>query len=236
MLVHDPCRPNQGSHGIPYGNFARYHVFSVPACTAGTEDAFGGGCVVLPMASARTEPLRSRCMDAQEPQPLTSTASTASTASGSIDIDPRPATHEGIAVRDADAIVDRAMEDERAALELRRRLRSEPLTTIAPDDRVGDLLDTGERVIAVREAVVVERHPASAAGTPRIVRLYVTTARLILVGDAPWSIPLDQIDELSVAGEQILIALVDGEGIRLDAGPPRLLRVQIAAARAGIRT
>ena len=169
-------------------------------------------------------------MDALEPQPLTSPAS------ASIDTDPRPATHDAIAVRDADAILDRATQDERAALELRRRLRTEPLTTIAPDAHVGDLLDAGERVIAVREAVVVERHPASAAETPRIVRLYVTTARLILVGDAPWSIPLDQIDELSVAGEQILITLVDGEGIRLDAGPPRLLRVQIAAARAGIRT
>lgn len=218
---------------MAYGNFATYHAFSVPACTAGTEEALGGGCVLLPIASPGTEPLRSRCMDAQEPQPLTTPVST---TSGTIDIDSRPATTDGIALRGADAIVDRAMEDERAALELRHRLRTEPLTTVAPDDRVGYLLDTGERTIAVREAVVVERHAASDAGTPRIVRLYVTTARLILVGDVPWSIPLDQIDELSVAGEQILITLVDGEGICLDAGPPRLLRVQIASARAGIRT
>ena len=177
--------------------------------------------------------LRSRCMDAQDlqllPLPL-------STASDSIEIDPRPATHDAIAVRDADAILDRATQDERAALELRRRLRTEPLTTIAPDAHVGELLDTGERVVALRDAVVVKHHPAPAAGPPRVVRLYVTTARLILVDETPWTIPLDQIDELSLSGEQILVTLVDGQGICLDAGPPRLLRVQIAAARAGIRT
>ena len=172
-------------------------------------------------------------MDPQDAQPLTSLVSI---ASGTIDIDPLPATDDGIAMRDANAIVDRAMQDERAALELRRRLREEPLTTVAPDDHVVDLLDTGERVIAVRDAVVVKLHPAPAAGPPRVARLYVTTARLILADDTPQTIPLDQIDELSLAGEQILITLVNGEGICLDAGPPRLLRVQIAAARAGIRT
>ena len=233
MLAHKACGPNQGIHGTAYGNFATYHGFSVPACTAGTGEAFGGGCVLLPIASPRTKPLRSRGMDAQDLHLLPSSLST---ASDSIDIEPRPATHDAIAVRDADAILDRATQDERAALELRRRLRTEPLTTIAPDAHVGELLDTGERVVALRDAVVVKHHPAPAAGPPRVVRLYVTTARLILVDETPWTIPLDQIDELSLSGEQILVTLVDGQGICLDAGPPRLLRVQIAAARAGIRT
>ncbi len=186
-----------------------------------------------PDSVTRTEPLRSGCMDAQDLQLLRLPLST---ASDSIDIDPRPATHDAIAVRDADAILDRATQDERAALELRRRLRTEPLTTIAPDAHVGELLDTGERVVALRDAVVVKHHPAPAAGPPRVVRLYVTTARLILVDETPWTIPLDQIDELSLSGEQILVTLVDGQGICLDAGPPRLLRVQIAAARANFRT
>ena len=233
MLAHRPCGPNQGTHGPAYGNFATYHAFSVPECTTGTEEASGGGCVLLPIASPRTKALRSRGMDAQDLQSLPSLVST---ASDSIDIEPRPATHDAIAVRDADAIVDRATQDERAALELRGRLRTEPLTTIAPDAHVSELLDTGERVIALRDAVVVKHHPAAAAGPPRVVRLYVTTARLILVDETPWTIPLDQIDELSLSGEQILITLVNGEGICLDAGPPRLLRVQIAAARTGIRT
>jgi len=172
-------------------------------------------------------------MDAQDLQLLPSPLST---ETDRIDIDPRPAPTDGIAVRDADAILDRATQDEHAALELRRRLREEPMTTVEPDAHVADLLDTGERVIAIREAVVVTHHPARSVGHPRVVRLYVTTARLILVDETPWTIPLDQIDELSLSGEQILVTLVDGQGICLDAGPPRLLRVQIAAARAGIRT
>ncbi|MEO6208434.1 MAG: hypothetical protein ABIP77_10845, partial [Candidatus Limnocylindrales bacterium] len=143
---------------------------------------------------------------------------------------------EAIAVRDADAILDRVAQDERAARELRGRLRTEPLTTIPPDAHASELLDRGEGLIAVRDAVVVTLHPAPAEAPPRVVRLYVTTARIILADDTPQTIPLDQIDELSLAAEQILLTLVNGEGICLDAGPPRLLRVQIAAARAGIRT
>lgn len=179
----------------------------------------------------------------QSPQPPTQAPnrppppSPVSTALGNSPTDPHPVADAlRIAERDADAIVARARQDECSALDLRRRLRTGALATIEPDDRIRDLLGSGEQVIAVRDAAVVERHPTTAAETPRVVRLYVTTTRLVLLGSAPWSIPLDQIDELAVAGEQALVTLVDGQGICLDAGSPRLLRVQIAAVRAGLRT
>jgi hypothetical protein len=46
------------------------------------------------------------------------------------------------------------------------------------------------------------------------------------------SIHLEQIRELSLAGERLLLTFDGGEGISLDVDRPRLLRVEIAAAMA----
>jgi hypothetical protein len=70
-------------------------------------------------------------------------------------------------------------------------------------------------------------------------RLYLTTTRLLLLVrstadgpiDAELAVPLSDIDELAVVGERLLVSLSDGTGLTVDAGRPRLLRVQIAAAR-----
>lgn len=179
-------------------------------------------------------------MDAADPQPAREPrhAPDQRPSSSAVGTSPGPGGDDAlvIAERDAHTILVRARQDEHAALELRRRLRIEALATIEPDDRIGSLLDPGENLIAVRDATVVARHPTVGAEAPRVVRLYVTTTRLVLLGSSSWSIPLDQIDELAVAGEQVLVTLVDGQGICLDAGSPRLLRVQIAAVRAGLRT
>ena len=73
-------------------------------------------------------------------------------------------------------------------------------------------------------------------------RLYLTTARLVLLArtpdgpsDAELSVPLDDVEELACVGERLLVSLADGTGLTIDAGRPRLLRVQIAAARAAAR-
>lgn len=148
---------------------------------------------------------------------------------------PHAPTIDSAAVRDAEARVEQAQDDERAAREMRRRLTGGDLPTIEPDDAIAAMLWTGERVIAVRDAVVVERHEADAAQPPSIVRLYLTTERVVLVGGSPWSIPVSTIEELAVAGERVLISLTDGSGVRLDAGAPRVLRLLIAAVRARSR-
>jgi hypothetical protein len=85
---------------------------------------------------------------------------------------------------------------------------------------------------------------AAKAGTESLSgRLYLTSTRLVLLGrptaDGPveseLSVALGDIEELAVVGERLLVSLADGTGITIDAGRPRLLRVQIAAARYAAR-
>jgi hypothetical protein len=44
------------------------------------------------------------------------------------------------------------------------------------------------------------------------------------------TVRLVEIEELSLAAEQLLVTLHDGTGLSFDAGSPRLLRVLVAAA------
>lgn len=156
-----------------------------------------------------------------------------------IDPGPRPSdpasTDDQPALRDAQARLDRAREDDRMVVELRHRLTGGELPSIDPDPAVTAALAAGERPIAARDAVVVERYGPDGPEPSRVMRLYVTTARLLLFGGLTWSIPLSDIDELSIAGERVLVSLADGNGLRLDAGSPRVLRVLIAAARSHAR-
>jgi hypothetical protein len=146
------------------------------------------------------------------------------------------ATGETAAERDARAIADRAAEDEREAGELRTRIRAGFRPRADRDAGIRDHLSPDEDVVEIRDAVVAER--VESDGTSRLLggRLYVTTARLLLLGPEPLGIPLAEVDEVAVAGERLLVTLVDGSGLRLDAGRPRLLRVQIAAAQAAVDT
>ena len=65
--------------------------------------------------------------------------------------------------------------------------------------------------------------------------LYLTSVRLMLLGRHEVGFDLDGIDEVMVCGEQLLLVMRDGTGIALDVELPRLLRVEIAAARAAAR-
>ncbi len=222
MFRETRTEPNQWRHGKQYPFPSTYHVISVPERTASTgADAVVDGYFSRYLRTQRAGTLRR--MDAQ-PLPTAEIDHAAK------------ATLDEAAVRDAEAVVERALADEHAAIDLRQRLKSEPLPTIEPADDVAAMLAPDEQVITVRDAVVVERDRSGPSPEDRLIRLVVTTARLILIGRAARSIPFDRIDEVSVAGEKVLVSLIDGEGLSLDAGGPRLLRLQIAAARSGIRT
>jgi hypothetical protein len=133
-------------------------------------------------------------------------------------------------IRDAEAILDRAREDERAAFDARARYRNEGLPSIESDDAIAPLLRPDESVVVVRPSSVISRHLRGDGVEDFAGRLYLTSRRLLLVGQAPLEVELDEVDELALAGERLLVTLNDGTGLSIDATQPRLLRVQIAAA------
>ena len=142
----------------------------------------------------------------------------------------------GAGIRDAEEIVRRAHEDERQAVEARIRYRAEGLPRLDVDGPVAERLRSGETVVDVRASAVVSRHLRDDSTEQLPGRLYLTTRRLTLVGRSLLDVELDEIDELALVGERLLVTLRDGTGMSIDAGRPRLLRVQVAAVRAAGRT
>lgn len=139
------------------------------------------------------------------------------------------------ALRDAQAIVERAEADEREADAARRRYREVGLPRLDPDADISAELRPDESVIEVRPAASIGRHVVAHDVEALAGRLYLTTARLILRGRAALQVELGEVEELALAGERLLVTLTDGTGLDIDAGAPRLLRVQVAAARAAAR-
>jgi hypothetical protein len=136
----------------------------------------------------------------------------------------------GPGIRDAEAILERAREDERAAFDARATYRNEGLPSIEPDEAIAASLRRDESVVVVRPSSVISRHPRGDGIEDFAGRLYLTSRRLLLVGQTTLEVDLREIDELALAGERLLVTLDDGTGLSIDAIQPRLLRVQIAAA------
>ena len=66
--------------------------------------------------------------------------------------------------------------------------------------------------------------------------LYLTSERLVHVGQERHEVPLEKIAETAVALERLLLLdLNDGSDLAIEVDQPRLLRVQLAAARANAR-
>jgi hypothetical protein len=141
-----------------------------------------------------------------------------------------PTTVAGAALRDAAEILALIEADEQAAVVARRDLRERGLPDLPAEPEIAALLEPGETVVEARSAVVVERHVHGVPIKTTSGRLYVTSCRLLLVGRDTIAVLLSEVDELSLAAERLLVTLRDGTGLSLDAGRPRLLRVQIAAA------
>ncbi len=125
--------------------------------------------------------------------------------------------------------------DESSADAARARYRAEGVVAVAPDARIQHLLEAGEVLVAVRHAVVADsRAAADGVTVPPGVSgdLYLTSDRLIFAGGVFVAYPLGDVLEAVVAGEDVLLVMRDGVGLRVAVEEPRLLRVQIAAARA----
>ena len=133
--------------------------------------------------------------------------------------------------------MDRATADEALADEARRQLREHGFMPIAPDDGIGGILAPDELVIAVRRSVSLERRvgrPSSHAG--ELGDLYVTTERLVHLGHDRIDFPLSEIRD-AIAADGMLRLIVDEEpGIEIGVDDPRVLRVELAAARESVRS
>lgn len=147
--------------------------------------------------------------------------------SGSVEAE--PTTEGGPALRDAGAAAARAARDEADAADARQRLAGESLGVIEADDRVRSHLLPDEAVHAVRPTAIL-----LAAGDKRGLgyggTLYLTSQRLLHIGQVVVAVNLIDIVEASLAGERLLIAMHDAEGIGLDIDRPRRFRTELAAA------
>ena len=143
-------------------------------------------------------------------------------------------TEEGPALRDATATASRIEADEAAALEVRDRLHAAPLPAIAPDGVVEAHLGSGELVHGLRTRAILK-----APGDDRALgyggSLYLTSRRLIHIGQVTVNVQLTDIVETSLAGERLLVTLSSGEGLVLDVDRPRQLRTEIAGAIRALR-
>ncbi len=145
---------------------------------------------------------------------------------------------DAAALRDAAEILARARADETAADEARVRYRGQLMRPLEPDPSIAPLLAPGEVVLAVRRLAILDRRePAIGTGAPAGLAgdLYLTSRRLVLAGRHALSFDLGEIEEVMLAGERLLLVLGDGNGASLYVDRPRLLRVELAAARAMAR-
>lgn len=141
------------------------------------------------------------------------------------------------ALRDASSIVARADQDEAIAAEARIRYRADGIEPLQPDAGIRSLLGDGEIPLAVRRSAALDRREPPRAHQALGVAgdLYVTSRRLVLVGRRTLALDLDAIADAVVAGERLQLVMRDGTCVTLDVDQPRLLRVQISAARAAAR-
>jgi len=143
-------------------------------------------------------------------------------------------TEEGPALRDAVAAGERIAADETEATAARDRLAIGPMEVLEPDDVIGPHLAPDERLHALRRRAILKAPGGDDAlgygGT-----LYLTSRRLVHLGQVVVSVQLSDILETSLAGERLLLTLRDGEGLSADLDRPRLLRAEIAEATRRLR-
>lgn len=130
-----------------------------------------------------------------------------------------------------------ASADETSANDARRRLRRQGIVAVEPDARIGVMLGPGERVVAVRRAVSVERRKDTRDPEEGLFGdLYVTTSRLVYLGSVPVEIALLDIREAVAASGALRLVVGDGRGVEIRTSDPCVLRVEIAAVREAART
>ncbi len=129
------------------------------------------------------------------------------------------------------ASIDADVEDDALATAARARYRQDGIVGIEPDHR--DALSTrgDEQLLAVRQSASVER--LSDGARPISGRLAITTERIFMLdGQTDTLATLDELDDVTLVSDRLLVMLTSGAGFRINAPQPKLLRVELAAARA----
>ena len=147
------------------------------------------------------------------------------------------ASPDSAALRDATTIAQRIAGDERAADAAREAYRREGLPVLQADGDLSTILEPGELVHAIHPMALLER---GSSGTPdeplRGGTLVVTSRRLVHNGALVLAWPLSAVAEMNVALERLLmLRLADGTDLAVEVAAPRLLRVQLASAKAALR-
>lgn len=142
------------------------------------------------------------------------------------------------ALRDAADIVRRAADDEAAATEARERYRRAAQPRLESGEPLSKLLEPDEWLLAVRKTAILDRREPKEGETARAGlggQLAVTSRRLILAGRQVVTFDLGDIEDIQLSGDRLMVTIRGGSGMVLDVEQPRLLRVEIAAARAAAR-
>jgi hypothetical protein len=131
----------------------------------------------------------------------------------------------------------RRSSDEAAAGAARERYRRWPMADVAPDGRIQPLLANGESVRSVRRDAHVDRRQPPELGSRGGLQgdLYLTSQRLVFTGRVVLDYPLAQVDDAVLAADRLLLLMRNGNALTVEASDPRLLRVEIAAARRALR-
>jgi hypothetical protein len=135
-------------------------------------------------------------------------------------------------------MVESANADRTASDRARSRLRRASMAAIEPDAAITPLLCPGELVHAMRRGVMFElREPQDESSVNRCGAgdLYLTSRRLVVISHPLLGVELEWIREIGLAGDRLFLTLGDGSGVCLVVTGPRLLRVEISAARERVR-
>ena len=155
------------------------------------------------------------------------------------DRDPSPnvveeSTEEGPALRDATTLAERAAADEASAGLARDAFLVSPVPVIEPDETISGHLVPGEQVHGLRRHAIL-RAPGDDRALGYGGTLYLTSRRLVHLGQVIVTVQLTDIVESSLAGERLLLSLRGGEGLAIDLDRPRLLRAEMAALTRALR-
>lgn len=126
-------------------------------------------------------------------------------------------------------------EDEALAGAERVRYRTDGIVRIEPDHGIRSALGHDEGLLALRETASIVRRPHGES-SPLSGRLAITTERLIMVDELSTTLAsLEDLDDVTLVADRLLVLLTSETGFTIQTTHPRLLRVQLAEARASRR-